>query len=40
MDDIKRFCPKLKYLKNEWQIKEVNNQSEVSFTIDFEIKNV
>ena len=30
----------LKHLKNEWQIKEVNNQSEVSFTIDFEIKNV
>ena len=30
----------LKYLKNEWQIKEVNNQSEVSFIIDFEIKNV
>ena len=30
----------LKYLKNEWQIKEVNNQSEVIFTIDFEIKNV
>ena len=30
----------LKYLKNEWQIKEVNNQSEVSFAIDFEIKNV
>ena len=30
----------LKYLKNEWQIKEVNNQSEVSFTIDFEIKNI
>ena len=25
----------LKHLKNEWQIKEVNNQSEVSFTIDF-----
>ena len=30
----------LKYLKNEWQIKEVNNQSEVSFTIEFEIKYV
>jgi len=30
----------LKHLKNEWQIKEVNNQSEVSFTIDFEIKNI
>ena len=30
----------LKHLKNEWQIKEVNNQSEVSFIIDFEIKNV
>ena len=30
----------LKYLKNEWEIKEVNNQSEVSFKIDFEIKNI
>ena len=30
----------LKHLKNEWNIKEVNNQSEVSFKIDFEIKNV
>ena len=30
----------LKYLKNEWQIKEVNNNSEVSFMINFEIKNI
>ena len=30
----------LKYLKNEWEIKEVNNQSEVRFEIDFEIKNI
>ena len=30
----------LKHLKNEWQIKEINSQSEVSFLIDFEIKNV
>ena len=30
----------LKHLKNEWEIKEINNQSEVSFKIDFEIKNV
>ena len=30
----------LKHLTNEWIIKEVNNQCEVSFTIDFEIKNV
>ena len=30
----------MKHLKNEWNIKEVNNQSEVSFKIDFEIKNV
>ena len=30
----------LKHLKNEWKIREVNNQSEVSFEIDFEIKNV
>tara|TARA_B100000941_G_C28346768_1_gene469680 strand:+ start:23 stop:487 length:465 start_codon:yes stop_codon:yes gene_type:complete len=30
----------LKHLRNEWQVKEVNNQSEVSFIIDFEIKNI
>tara|TARA_B100001540_G_C15298907_1_gene413881 strand:+ start:77 stop:526 length:450 start_codon:yes stop_codon:yes gene_type:complete len=30
----------LKHLKNEWIIREINNQSEVSFKIDFEIKNV
>ena len=30
----------LKHLKNEWEIREINNQSEVNFTIDFEIKNV
>ena len=30
----------LKHLMNEWQIKEINNQSEVNFKIDFEIKNV
>ena len=30
----------LKHLKNEWEIKEINNQSEISFKIDFEIKNV
>ena len=30
----------LKHLKNEWKIKEVNNQSEINFTIDFEIKNI
>ena len=30
----------LKHLKNEWKIREINNQSEVSFEIDFEIKNI
>tara|TARA_A100001011_G_scaffold346889_1_gene383598 strand:- start:47 stop:493 length:447 start_codon:yes stop_codon:yes gene_type:complete len=30
----------LKHLKNEWEIKEINNQSEISFKIDFEIKNI
>ena len=30
----------LKHLKNEWEIREINNQSEVSFEIDFEIKNI
>ena len=30
----------LSYLQNEWEIREVNNQSEVSFKIDFELKNV
>ena len=30
----------LKHLQNEWLIRETNNQSEVDFKIDFEIKNV
>ncbi len=30
----------LKHLKNEWEIKQINNQSEVYFKIDFEIKNI
>ena len=30
----------LKHLQNEWLIREINNQSEVDFKIDFEIKNV
>ena len=30
----------LKHLKNEWIIRDINNQSEVSFEIDFEIKNI
>ena len=30
----------LKHLKNEWNIREINNQSEVNFIIDFEIKNI
>ena len=30
----------LKHLKNKWEIREINKQSEISFEIDFEIKNV
>ncbi len=30
----------LKHLKNEWKIREINNKSEVDFSIDFEIKNI
>ena len=30
----------LKHLENKWQIREINNQSEVHFEIDFEIKNI
>ena len=30
----------LKHLKNEWEIKEINSQSQVNFMIDFEIKNI
>ena len=30
----------LKHLENMWEIKEINNQSEVHFKIDFEIKNI
>ncbi len=29
----------LKYLENKWQFKEQNNLSEVTFEIDFELKN-
>ncbi len=29
----------LKYLENKWDFKEINNLSEVSFEIDFELKN-
>tara|TARA_Y100001970_G_C14246043_1_gene868289 strand:+ start:2279 stop:2728 length:450 start_codon:yes stop_codon:yes gene_type:complete len=30
----------LKHLNNVWKIREINNQSEIDFKIDFEIKNV
>ena len=29
----------LKYLKNEWKFKEINNNTQLEFTIDFELKN-
>ena len=29
----------LKYLKNEWSFKEVNNATQLEFFIDFELKN-
>ena len=29
----------LKYLKNEWKFKEVNNHTQLDFSIDFELKN-
>ena len=29
----------LKYLKNEWKFKEVNNKTMLDFTIEFELKN-
>ena len=29
----------LKYLKNEWKFKEVNNKTELDFSIDFELQN-
>ena len=29
----------LKYLKNEWKFKELNNKTELDFSIDFEVKN-
>ena len=29
----------LKYLKNEWKFKEINNNTELNFNIDFELKN-
>ena len=29
----------LKYLKNEWKFREINNKTELDFSIDFELKN-
>ena len=29
----------LKYLKNEWKFKEINNKTELDFNIDFEVRN-
>ena len=29
----------LKYLKNEWKFKEINNNTQLEFNIDFELKN-
>ena len=29
----------LKYLKNEWRFKEINNKTQLDFSIDFELKN-
>ena len=29
----------LKYLKNEWKFKEINNKTQLDFSIDFELKN-
>jgi coenzyme Q-binding protein COQ10 len=29
----------LKYLKNEWKFKEVNNNTQLEFSIDFELKS-
>ena len=29
----------LKFLKNEWKFKEINNNTQLDFSIDFELKN-
>jgi coenzyme Q-binding protein COQ10 len=29
----------LKFLKNEWRFKEINNKTQLDFNIDFELKN-
>ena len=29
----------LKYLKNEWKFNEINNKTELNFSIDFELQN-
>ena len=29
----------LKYLKNEWKFKEINNNTQLEFHVDFELKN-
>ena len=37
---VNNIAGPLRHLKNKWEIKEINNQSEVHFEIDFEIKNI
>ena len=37
---VKNIGGPLKHLENLWEIREINNQSEVRFKIDFEIKNI
>jgi len=29
----------LKHLKNEWKFKEINNKTQLNFSIDFELQN-
>ena len=36
---VKNIDGPLKYLKNEWKLKEINNKTQLDFSIDFELKN-
>ena len=36
---VKNIDGPLKYLKNEWKFKEINNNTQLEFHIDFELKN-
>ena len=39
METVTNIKGPIKYLKNEWSFKEINNKTQLDFSIDFELQN-